>query len=496
MSDVPPLDQSPTRGPRIAHEGDLARGGMSWIRRVHDRLLERRAAMKVLDQSIPHPQLLARFLREAQVLAQLDHPHIVPLYELASDDAETPCFTMKLIEGKTLTELVSDRDLLGDLRGLNQALEVLLKVCDALAFAHGRGVVHRDLKPDNVMVGSHGQVYVMDWGVARLLSDEQLGRAGIPPERAVRCDRSLEGEGPEGIVGTPGYMSFEQAWGHDDEIDERTDVYGVGGLLFYILTGQAPVVADDLMAELELARRGQVRPPQEVAPGRSLPRGLCNVAMRALSPDRDRRFPTIEALRYELDRFVRGGTFQSQRFPSGTVIIREHELGDAAYIITHGHSEASKIEAGRNVVLRRMGPGDLFGEMAILTSTPRTATVTAVDDVTALTISRESVEEWLALDSWMGTLVRSMAERFRDVDAQLTTLRRTHLKLYVREQLLTAVVRTGEVSWTAVCSRLCSETQLAELDVLAIAADYDDLAVDQGSDSLRLVRRGEPPPMR
>jgi serine/threonine-protein kinase len=493
MSDKPDLDKPPTKAPRLEAQGDIARGGMSWIRRVHDQLLERNAAMKVLDLSIIHPQLLARFIREAQVLAQLDHPHIVPLYELATDDAGTPCFTMKLIEGKTLTQIVTERDLLSDPRGLHQALDLLLKVCDALSFAHGRGVVHRDVKPDNIMVGSHGQVYLMDWGVVRLMSDEQLERANIPAERAVRCDRSLEGEGPEGIVGTPGYMALEQAWGHDDEIDERTDVYGVGGLLYFILTGRAPHVAPDVMAELELARVGFVQPPQEVAPARQLPRGLCNVAMRALSAQRERRFANIDALRYELERFLRGGTFQSQRFSAGSVIIREHELGDAAYIITQGRCDASKMEAGRSVSLRTMGPGDLFGEMAILTSTPRTATVTAIDDVTVLTISREALEEWLSLDSWMGTLVRSLAERFRDVDAQLTQQRRSYLKLYVHEQLLSAVARSGFASWTPLCKRLCEETQLTELDILAIAADSDDLSLDQASDTIRQLRRAGRP---
>ncbi|KAB2891363.1 MAG: serine/threonine protein kinase, partial [Kofleriaceae bacterium] len=274
MSDrsTPPLDGPPTRAPRIESQGELARGGMSWIRRVHDRLLERDAAMKVLDQSLAHPQLLARFVREAQVLAQLDHPHIVPLYELATDDDGTPCFTMKLIEGKTLTEVVQEQDLLADPRGLHQALDILLKVCDALAFAHGRGVVHRDVKPDNVMIGSHGQVYLMDWGVVRLLSEEQLAKAGVPRERAVRCDRALEGDGPEGIVGTTSYMALEQAWGHDEDIDERTDVYGVGGLLYFILTGRAPHAAGgDVLAELELARVGYVKPPQDVVPARALP---------------------------------------------------------------------------------------------------------------------------------------------------------------------------------------------------------------------------------
>lgn len=371
MSDrsTPPLDGPPTRAPRIESQGELARGGMSWIRRVHDRLLERDAAMKVLDQSLAHPQLLARFVREAQVLAQLDHPHIVPLYELATDDDGTPCFTMKLIEGKTLTEVVQEQDLLADPRGLHQALDILLKVCDALAFAHGRGV----------------------------------------------------------------------------------------------------------LAELELARVGYVKPPQDVVPARALPRGLCTVAMRAL--------------RQELERFLRGGSFQSVRFAPGEVIIREQEPGDAAYIITQGRCEASKIEAGRKINLRTMAAGDLFGETAILTGALRTATVTALDDVTVLAISRDALDEWLALDSWMGTLVKNLAERFRDVDAQLTQQRKSTLELHVREQLLAAVARTGRAAWKPLCARLCAETQLTELDLLAIAAGSDHLALDQATDTLRLSRQ-------
>ena len=443
----PSLDAPPTRSPRIARLGELARGGMSWVHRVRDRLLERDLALKVLDPSVEHPRIHDRFLREAQVLAQLDHPHIVPLYELATDDAGTPCFTMKLVEGQTLTEVVQAQDLLADPRGLLHALDILLKVCDALAFAHGRGVVHRDVKPDNVMVGSHGQVYLMDWGVVRLLSDEQLARSGVPRARAVRCDRGLEGDGPEGIVGTTAYMALEQAWGHDEDIDERTDVYGVGGLLYFILTGRAPHAAGgDLLAELELARVGYIRPPQEVVPQRALPRGLCNVAMRALAAQRDRRFPTIAALRDELERFLRGGAFESRRFPAGSVIVREQEPGDAAYIIAQGRCEASKIESGRKINLRTMGPGELFGETAILTGAPRTATVTALDDVTVLAISREALEQWVELDSWMGTLVRSLAERFREADAALTDQRKRSLELHVRAELLAAVARTGRAA--------------------------------------------------
>ena len=202
----------------------------------------------------------------------------------------------------------------------------------------------------------------------------------------------------------------------------------------------------------------------------------------------DTRQPSIDTLRFELERFLRGGTFPSRRFAAGTAIVREHELGDTAYIITAGRCEAFKIEAGRKIVLREMGPGDLFGELAILTSQPRTAGVVALDDVTVLTVTHDALAEWLALDSWTATLVRSLADRFRDLDSQAVQLRHDHLKLVVRERLITAVAARGQTRWSPLCAALRAETGLAELDLLAIAADSDDLALDPGGDVLRLVR--------
>lgn len=486
----PPLGTSSTRPPRIDDEGEVARGGMGSIRRVHDLLVGRRVAMKVLHALTGHDmeeELRRRFLREAQVLGQLDHPHIVPMYDLGQTADGVPCFTMKLVDGRTLVELVSEGDVLADPARLEQVLQVLLKVCDAVAFAHSRGVVHCDLKPENVMAGSHGQVYVMDWGIAHLLGDEQLARLGVAVERRVSCDRSLEVD-ESGVMGTPAWMAPEQARANKLAIDTRTDVYQLGGLLYYVLTSQAPHRGEDVYTELAAAQSGEVAPPEEAA-GRPLPRGLCGIAMRALAADPERRYPTVDALRYDLERSLGRGSFGTVRFPAGTVIVKQNESGDAAYIITRGHCEAYKTEGGRKVPLRRMGPGEVFGETAILTDQPRTATVAALDEVTVMTVTRQSFEEGFALDTWVGVLVRTLASRFRDLDAQLTTLRRDQLRLRVRERLLSTVATRGQAGWSSLCASLAKETGVSELDVMAIVADSDELAIDEARDVIRLARR-------
>jgi serine/threonine-protein kinase len=167
-------------------------------------------------------------------------------------------------------------------------------------------VVHLDLKPDNVMVGTHGQVYVMDWGCARLLP----ARAG---EDAVRVSQPAPvGEGR--VLGTFTYMPPEQARGRTAEIDERSDVFALGGILYRLLTHHPPYEGDDYRQVLGQAQRGYVEPPAAVAPaGVHVPAGLARIAMKALAADPDERYPTAEALQQELEGFLRGGTWLAQR---------------------------------------------------------------------------------------------------------------------------------------------------------------------------------------
>ncbi len=400
--------------PRIEHDGILARGGMGVIHRVFDRAIGRRAAMKVIDpDSAGDPVAARRFVLEARVTGQLDHPNVVPLYDFVVDEAGEPKhFTMKLVAGETLGQNLA-RTSLPDRTDdeLWELLQAFLRVCDAMAFAHSHGVVHCDLKPDNVMLGEYGQVYVMDWGIARLL-----------PGSSVRADRPDEWEGIGFALGTTQYMAPEQAWGRVNEIDARTDVFALGGILYAILTGQPPHRAATPSETLALARSGVVRDPAEVAGTTPVSPSLGRIAMRALSADPAKRPASVEAMKREVESALRGGLwFGSSTFPAGAVILREGDPGDAAYIITHGRCAVTRTTDGYTRVLREMGPGEAFGEMALVTDRPRSATVSAIDEVTVTVITRAALERELQAGSWMGTLVRSLAERFRDLEGRAAT---------------------------------------------------------------------------
>jgi serine/threonine-protein kinase len=403
---------------------------MGSIRRVYDTLLRREVAMKVGDPDDPsYAQTALRFMEEAQITGQLDHPNIVPVHDLGTgiDDGGV-FFTMKLVEGETLSELIEKLHAAPyDHRAVERVLQIFLKVCDAVSFSHSRGVVHRDLKPDNVMVGSHGQVYVMDWGVALIKSTDQgeTRRARVP--RVSLSDdlsRDVRRDEAGAIVGTFEYMAPEQAWGRTDHLDERTDVFGLGGILYHLLTGRGPNAAANAFEALQRAQRGRPEPPDQRGAWPDLPPGLCRIAMKALAKSPDERYRTVLEMKEDVEDFLRGGGwFQTVTLEPGALIMREGDAADSAYIIGEGTCEVFRESAGRRVVLRRLGPGEVFGETAVLTGEPRSASVAAIDRVTLKVVTRDALERELGRHSWAGTFVRALAQRFRDVDARLAALR-------------------------------------------------------------------------
>jgi serine/threonine-protein kinase len=419
---------------RFEDEGEIARGGMSSVRKVFDRMIMREVAMKILDPSRDFDEL-AHFVEEAQITGQLDHPNIVPVHDIELDEQGLPTrFTMKLVRGQTLEALA--RDGAASVFGRNtdqtaavpgrerseELLQVFLRVCDAVAFAHSRGVIHRDLKPSNVMVGTHGQVYVMDWGIAMLRDGARLTDATPLPR--IRHSSDTQPEAAGSLTGTPSYMAPEQAWGHVSEIDERTDVYGLGGILYFLLTLHPPHDGQDADDSLRLAREGRVRPPAEIAPDSALPPLLCRIAMRALSERPADRQSSVEALKHEVESFLRGGGWFSQRrFPQGAVILQEGATADAAYIITEGECELWKTSEGKQTYVCTLGVSDVFGETAIFTSGTRTATVIAKTDVTTILVTREALDRELDRIPWLRAFVRAVAQRFVETDRQLLKMK-------------------------------------------------------------------------
>jgi serine/threonine-protein kinase len=396
--------------PHLVLYPELGRGGMGRIHPATDRNLLRHVALKRLDKQLAKtPMYRDGFIAEAQMTGQLEHPNIVPVHELAVAPNGVPYFTMKLVQGVSLDDWLRDASRpIGSTERLEDGLEVFIKVCDAIGYAHHRGVVHRDIKPENIMVAGFGQVYVMDWGLSRLTKSR--------PASGSRSQ--MEARGP---VGTPAYMSPEQAAGDPSKMDERADVFGLGALLYEIITGQAPYGAEYNPDKIiEMAKVGRVVPIEHAAQGIGVSQRLCRIVTRALAFQPDQRYQTVLELQDDVRAFLRGGLHLPRKgFTPGQVIIREGDVGDAAYMIVSGTCRAYRTVDGQQETLAQMGPGDVFGEMALLLDDPRAATVEAVDRVTVLLLDKATMTEGLGLDGWTGALVHALANRFRSLERQV-----------------------------------------------------------------------------
>lgn len=304
--------------------GSRGKGNMGEVFRVWDEQLRREMALKVMHTSIAWnhtevEQANARFTEEAQVTAQLDHPGIVPVYELGTTGAGALFFTMKLVKGKSLLEILKAREDGEKTEDWSHPRvgRLVLKVAEALAYAHSKGVLHRDLKPANIMVGRYGAVYVMDWGLSRILDSLETHLPGVDGHmtRAVESVRSRpEDDRTAGAfrtqagmpVGTPYYMSPEQAYGNATELSQSTDVYGLGATLYHLLAGIPPY--GDTHREgwggpllMHLVSHSPT-PLAQVAP--NVPMALCEIVNRALARKPSERFANMAEMATALGDYL------------------------------------------------------------------------------------------------------------------------------------------------------------------------------------------------
>ncbi len=314
---------------RYRHGKELGRGGVGRVILAIDDHLGREVAMKELHGSADGVQVgaLLRFVREARVTGQLEHPNIVPVHELAQRRDGTFYYTMKRIKGRSLARALRDAPSIAERLKL---LGHFRDVCEAIAYAHSRGVVHRDLKPDNVMVGEFGETLVVDWGLAKV-----RGSADQPAdELRQQLDAVRLGDAAQTVaghaIGTPAYMSPEQARGDLDAIDERSDVWGLGAMLFEILTGRPPFVGTSVLAVLTAVLTEAPPRVSQLAP--DAPPELAAIADRALSRAPDARYRGAKEIASEIAAWQDGGRVRAYEYSALEIVRRFVRRNRAASI--------------------------------------------------------------------------------------------------------------------------------------------------------------------
>ena len=306
-------------------ERDLARGGMGRIRVARDRRLGRPVALKEL--LVQSGDLAIRFEREARINARLQHPSIMPIYEAGAWPSGEPFYAMKLVTGRSLNEVIAEATTLDKRLAL---LPNVLAVADAIAYAHSERVIHRDLKPHNVLVGAFGETVVIDWGLAKELdgADDASSRDRVAPQNGFETQ---DGE----IMGTPAYMPPEQARG--EPVDERADVYAIGAILFHLLAGRPPVTGSSAAELLAKVIDGECLSLRTIEP--AVPPDLLAIVDKALELDPARRYPTARELADDLRRFQTGQLVGAHQYSLNQLVrrwLRKHRtaftVGTIAFV--------------------------------------------------------------------------------------------------------------------------------------------------------------------
>ena len=315
-----PEDETDSLTERFLLLGVLGKGAMGEVHLAQQRELKRKVAVKrLLAHHATDDHMLERFLREVQITAQLDHPHIIPIYGIEYDAADAPVAAMKLVQGRTLKDFLKrtlqlvEADQVDPDHALPRRLNLFLKLCDALDYAHERAIVHRDLKPDNVMIGDFGEVYVMDWGIARSVrepgSDPGLGDSLDSSEDAGHTSSFDTHDGA--VIGTPRYMSPEQAHG-EAGLDQRSDQYSLGLLLYELVCLQPASRCTTSAEALRAAQNGEIEPVEGKLPGQPVPRELKAIIAKATQLAAADRYPSVRELADDVRRYLDGDAVLAQ----------------------------------------------------------------------------------------------------------------------------------------------------------------------------------------
>ncbi|MDD7985003.1 serine/threonine-protein kinase [Lentisphaera marina] len=290
-------------------------GAMKRVFRTHDRVADRVIAKAILKDP-ENDQAIESFLREARIIAMLQHPNIVPLYDMGIDDSGQAFFTMRLVGELTLRDIL-DKLNKGDSEftekyTLSRRIDIFLKICDAIAYAHSEGIAHLDLKPANIAVSQYGKTLICDWGLASIIGSEEKFETSLLESLDYYSKRyyTLSGE----IKGTPGYMSPEQAKGGDETKDERSDIFALGCIFYELLCLEKAFTGDDIAGVIALTINGSIDSPVKCRPDLFVPESLSAICMKAMRKDPDKRYQKVEEIIADIDAYRQGFLTEAESF--------------------------------------------------------------------------------------------------------------------------------------------------------------------------------------
>lgn len=403
----------------------LVSGGMGSIFRVIDQDLHRTSAMKVILPDLKkNIRVFRDFISEAKITGMLEHPNIVPVHDLGVSDEAGLYFTMKLVKGELLIDILDGIEK-GDpkYKKYNNfcLLEIFRKVSDAVSFAHSKDIIHRDIKPQNIIVGEFGEVLLMDWGLAKFIGKKR-GHKDLAESGILGDLEESKNERDGMIKGSPSYFSPEQASGTVGTIDKRSDIFLLGSTLYHMFTLEPPYTGGDVMEAVAKAENRDMTPPGKRAPGRQIPGEICRIIMKAMARDKRDRYQTVEEMSEEIDQVIAGKWLEDEKkiFKPGDIIMKEGEPGKTAYLILKGKVKITKKSGRKEVALATLGPGDIVGEMALITGERRSATATALGETEATLLTGDVVRRNLEkLPPYMEKIIVSLTNRLREASKRI-----------------------------------------------------------------------------
>jgi len=388
----------------------LGAGALSDVSCFFDKYLHRKVAVKVLkEKHLQHFQLVESFLNEIKLISFLDHPGVISLYDAFLIEKKMPAYAMKLIQGNELLKSYKQKS-------QSQLLEIFAKICETLAYVHDKGIIHLDLKPENIMLGEYGEVMIMDWGIARFYNQEPY----------YEYLKEVKGITPPPIIehislgsGTPLYMSPEQVTQKRDQLTPSSDIFSVGIIFYEMLTGITPFSAKTRQGIFD--KVCSYNPVEMYRLNANIPLELSKICMKMLAKDPAERYSSFKDVLKDYDAFQNSGdAFAIKTYQSEEIIFAEGDLGDYAFTIISGCVEVIKVTEKGTVILAELGAGEIVGELAIFTNQLRSATIRAKEKTKIKIMKREDITEELdKLSPWVKSIITGLSKRFIQVSDQL-----------------------------------------------------------------------------